>query len=210
MLSRTAKKGAPTPAPPAPGAGVVSPGLEWVWQFLRDVRRPHILDCGMLRRQTVNTLLRRGAKVYLSDLLTPLLADDPPFWDRSGKTPAFLIEEFLGSLPHIPPETLTGILAWQLPDLVPRTSLPPLIDRLFSLLQPDGVLFCVLRQPYLEKGADTTWELDRIHSLATKTEGTKPFPYAVIPNREFEPLFPPGRVKTFLTRSGRREIVALK
>lgn len=207
MLSTTGKKGA---RPAAPGPGAVSPGLDWVWQFLRDVKSPQILDCGPLKTRTVDTLLHRSAKVYLSDLVSPLLADDTSFWDLSGKTPVFLAEDFLRLLPRIPPQSLTVILAWQLPDLVPRAALAAVVDRLYSLLQPNGVLFCMLRQPYLATGADTSWGLDGLKSLATQCEGSKPFPYLVIPNPAFEALFPPGRVKTYLTRSGRREFVALK
>ncbi len=46
-----------------------SPALEWLWQYLRDIRRPHILDCGPVFQPTLDVLLKRGAKVYYADLI---------------------------------------------------------------------------------------------------------------------------------------------
>jgi hypothetical protein len=85
-----------------------------------------------------------------------------------------------------------------------------LVDRWFSYLQPGGGLFCLLREPRLETGSDTQWWLESLTSLGSGHDGRRPFPYSAISNREMERLVPEGSVKTFLTRSGRREILAIK
>jgi len=192
------------------GAGPASAALEWLWGQLHDVRSPHILDCGPICQRTVDVLLRRGAKLYVSDLVTPALRGDEAFWDRRGRIPTFRVTDFLAQLPPIPPGSLSVIFSWHLLDFVPRDALPGLMDRLFSCLQPAGMLFCLLREPYLSAGAETPWWFESLTVLTAGREGDKPFPYPALSNREMERLAPSGNVKTFLTRSGRREVLALK
>ncbi len=187
----------------------VSPGLEWLWEYLRDVRHPHILDCGPVRQATVEVLLRRGAKLYVADLVSPGQRGDPAFWDRSRKSAVFRVEDFLAQVPRIPLGSLTATFCWHLLDLLPRDSLPPLVDRLFSYLQPEGVLFCLLREPYLPTGVEIGWWLENLTMLGKEGKGSKA-PYPALTNREMERLIPTGSVKTFLTRSGRREVLAIK
>jgi hypothetical protein len=189
---------------------IASRALEWLWQHFSDVSHPQILDCGSVRQATVDVLLRRGSKLYLADLLTPLQRADPALWDRSGKHPVFLLEEFLHHLPDIPPESLSAIFCWHLLDLVPHDALPPLVTRLCSLLGPGGVLYGFLREPYLTRGAETAWWLESLTTLANTGEGTAPFPCPALTNREIERLLPTESVKTFLTRAGRREVLAVK
>lgn len=195
-----------------PGAltGIASPALEWLWWYLRDNPNPHVLDCGGARQSAVDAIFRRGGKLFVADLIRPILSEGECYWDRSQKTPVFRVEEFLRELPSVPRESLSAILAWHVLDLLPRDSLPQVIERLWSCLRVTGVLVVLLREPQLTMGADADWWLHSLDKLATSGEETKPFPYAAITNREIERLIPGGTLKTFLTRTGRREVVALK
>jgi hypothetical protein len=184
--------------------------LEWLWQHLPELRFPQILDCGPVAQTTLDVLLRRGAKVHVGDLITSALDADSPYWSRAAKTAVFLVDEFLAQLPPLPVASLSAIFCWHLLDLLPREALPRLVGRLFSHLQPAGVLFCLLREPYLAVGAETVWGLDGLTELVSGTEGSKPFPYPALTNREMERLVPGGKVKTFLTRTGRREVLGIK
>ncbi|MGH9401707.1 MAG: hypothetical protein ACRD2P_06335, partial [Terriglobia bacterium] len=192
----------------AAGVPAVSQGLEWLWQHLRDVAKPHTLDCGPVSPATLQALLRRGAKFYAADLMTPLFHGDSRFWDRSGKTPVFLPPEFLALLPPIPDGSLTAILSWNLLDLAPHEALPAIVSRLFSLLQPMGLLFCVLREPQTRVGVEHRWWLETLGAPRSEADSKRSFPYPAITNREIERLLPEASIKTFLTRSGRREILA--
>jgi hypothetical protein len=192
------------------GAGHSSPALEWFWDHLRDVRHPHFLDCGPALQSTVQVLCQRGAKLYVTDLITPSQDGAPSFWDRSKKTPLFLTDLFLQQLPEIPSRSLSGVLCWHLFDLLPREALPAVVGRMFDYLTPGGALFCLLREPYLASGAETAWWLESLTTLGSSEENTKPFPYPALTNREMERLVPAGVVKTFLSRSGRREVLATK
>jgi hypothetical protein len=192
------------------GPATVSPGLEWFWQRLSGVRNPHFLDCGPALQATVQVLLRRGAKVYVTDLISPARDRAPSFWEHSQKTAVFRAHLFLEQLPRIPPSSLSGVFCWHLFDLLPREALPAIVDQLFGYLAPGGALFCLLREPYLASGAESTWWLESPTTLASTEPDNKPFPYPALTNREMERLVPSGVVKTFLTRSGRREVLVTK
>ena len=191
--------------PPAP-----SRALEWLWQNLRDAKHPHILDCGPAHPITIEVLLKRGSKLYISDLIALAREPDPRFIRRLGKTATFLIDAFLENIPPIPPDSLSVIACWHLLDLLPREAIPGLLTRFWTYLQTGGVLFCLLREPSLATGAGTRWWLDSLMTLRSDAESKLPFPYPVLTNRDIERLVPGGDVKTFLTRSARREIVAIK
>jgi len=187
-----------------------SRALEWLWQNLRDVRRPHILDCGPVYQATLDVLLKRGAKLYFTDLVTLARQSDSKFIRPLGKRTVFLIDEFLENLPPIPPDALSAIACWHLLDLLPRDALPGLVAKLWSYIRPGGVLFCLLREPYLANGAETRWWFDSLMVLGSDVESKALFPHPALTNREIERLVPSGNVKTFLTRFARREILAIK
>ena len=205
--------GQPTSAknpPSASGSATTSPALEWLWKYLRDVPHPQILDCGPVSQATVDVFLRRGAKVHVADLITPSLSSETTFWNRSGKVPVFNTAKFLEQLPTFPEESLSTIFGWHLLDLLPRDALPDLMNRWLASLQPGGVLLCLLREPNLVAGAEMMWWLVNLKALASDPDGRKPFTYAALSNREMERLAPECSVKTFLTRSGRREVLVIK
>jgi len=187
-----------------------SRALEWLWQNLRDVKHPHILDCGPVHPATLDVLLKRGTKLYISDLIALARESDPRFIRRLGKTATFMIDAFLENIPPIPAETLSVIACWHLLDLLPRDAISGLLTRFWSYLRTGGVLFCLLREPSLANGAGTRWWLDSLMTLRSDVESKLAFPYPVLTNRDIERLVPGGDVKTFLTRSARREVLAIK
>jgi hypothetical protein len=159
---------------------------------------------------TLDVLLKRGAKLYFTDLVTLARQSHSKFIRQQGKRTVFLINEFFENLPPIPPDALSAIACWHLLDLLPREALPGLVAKLWSYVRPGGVLFCLLREPYLANGAETRWWFDSLMVLGSDVESKAPFPHPALTNREIERLVPGGNVKTFLTRSARREILAIK
>jgi hypothetical protein len=192
------------------GTQATSRGLQWLWQHLSHLPHPHCLECGPIRQSTLDVLLLRGVKLYHSDLITPAQQSRSVYWSHQGKTPTFLVEEFMAEIPPIPPQSLSAICCWGLLDLLPHESLPPLVERFHSYLQPNGVLFSILREPSITTGAETRWWFESLTVLGSSDATQKPFPYPALTNREMERLFPGGNVKTFLTRSGRREVLGVK
>lgn len=191
-------------------SAVSSQALEWIWNYLQDVENPHVLDCGTVSSATVSALMRRRAKVYVADLIAPLQCNDPIYWRQSEKQTVFCLDEFLKRIPDIPSGTLRLIFGWHLLDLVPHGPLPDLVKYLLSLLSPGGIFFCFLREPNLALGKETRWKLENLTTLAADQDGVGQFPYAPLSNREVEKLTTGCSLKTFLTRSHRREVVVLK
>lgn len=191
-------------------SAVSSQALEWVWRYLQDVKGPRVLDCGAVSSATVTVLTRRGAKIYVADLIAPLQRGDPAYWQRVGKHLTFRLEEYLARLPKIPPVSLNLICCWHLLDLIPGDQLPGLLDFLLSLLGEGGVLFCFLREPSLTIGMEGRWWLESLTALGGEATGKGEFPYPALSNREVEKLTAGYSLKTFLTRSHRREVIVLK
>jgi len=195
---------------PGAASSAASRGLQWLWQHLSTHRHPHFFEGGPIFQSTLDVLLLRGAKLYLADLVTPAQQSNSPFWSRKGKTPVFLVDDFLAQIPPIPPESLSAICCWGLLDLLPREALPPLVERFYSYLQPGGVMFSILREPHIATGVETRWWFESLTVLGSSDKTQIPFSYAALTNREMEKLFPGGNIKTFLTRSGRREVLGVK
>lgn len=190
------------------GAPAPSFGLRWLWQYLQDIPRPYVLDCGPIRSATLEILLKRSGRLYRGDLISALKRTD--LWDRTRKTPVFRTESLLAELPPVPPASLSLVLCWHLLDLLPREALAEVLLRIYQLMEPGGVLFCLLREPRLDKGADAIWILEDLTGLARSSDGAVTFPYPALSNREIDKLLPTGSVKTFLTRSGWREVLVVK
>ena len=210
MLPSNGQVGLNNPKSAGTAPAPASRALEWLWQYFQDTAHPRVLDCGPVSQATVNVLLRRGAKLYVADLISPLQQGEPSLWDRSGKHPVFLPGKLLVHVAEIPRDSLSVIFCWHLLDLLPREPLPVIIEQLCSYLRPGGVLFCILREPHLRAGAETAWWLESLMATGNSGEGREAFRYPALTNREMERLVPSGTVKTFLTRSGRREVLAVK
>lgn len=209
-MSRTSERDATAGTSRQQTGAPASQGLDWLWRHLQDVREPRVLDCGPVSQATIEVLVRRRAKFYVSDLITPALENDPRFWDRSKKSPVFLASEFLSQIPEIPHSSITAVLSWNLLDFVPPESLGVIVENLFSVLQPLGVLFCTLREPRVTAGVERRWWLETLTAARSQVDAKRAFPYPPITNREVERLLPSASIKTFLTRSGRREVLAMR
>ncbi|MCL5670461.1 MAG: hypothetical protein M1423_04070 [Acidobacteria bacterium] len=193
-----------------PSAAVPSQALEWVWHYLQDVEKPFVLDCGAVSSATVRALMGRGAKVYVADLLGPVQQGDPAYWRTVDKHPAFALDDFLARIPEIPPASLSLICCWHLLDLIPGDQLAGLLNCLLALLAEGGLLYCFLRETNLLDGKDGRWWFESLTTLGTDGEGNGRFPYPAVSNREVGKLAAGYSLKTFLTRSHRREVVVLK
>jgi hypothetical protein len=195
---------------PSQSSAISSQALKWIWDYLQEVENLQVLDCGTVSSSTVNVLTKRRAKVYVADLIAPLQRGDPALWRQEGKQTIFCLDELLKQVPDIPPRSLRLICCWHLLDLVPREHVPQLVRYLLSLLAPGGIFYCFFREPNLASGKDGRWSLETLTTLGAEREDAGAFPYPPLTNREIEKLTAGYGLKTFLTRSHRREAVALK
>ena len=210
MFSVKAQEGPHKKSSSGHDSAVRSQALEWIWNYLQDVAKPHVLDCGSVSPSTVRALTKRHAKVYVADLIAPLQRDSSTYWRQEGKQTIFCLEKLLEEVPPIPPGSLSLICCWHLLDLIPHDRVADLVRFLLSLLGPGGIFFCFLREPNLARGRDGRWRLESLTTLGAESEDVGQFPYAPLSNREIEKLTAGCSHKTFLTRSHRREVVVLR
>ncbi|HUY15895.1 MAG TPA: hypothetical protein VMX16_20035 [Terriglobia bacterium] len=187
-----------------------SQGLTWLWQHLQEVRHPYILDCGAISPATLKVLMERKAKLFVADLLSVSLDGEAKLWDRNQKVAVFKTSEFISYLPDVPTGSLSAILSWNLLDLLPEAARLAVMDKLFSFLQPLGVIFSFLREPSQKLGVGRRWWLESQNQVRMDQDEKRAFPYPPVSNRGIEKLVPGGNVKIFLTRSGRREVLSIK
>lgn len=209
-LATTGREGPTNPTNAELAGAKVSGGLEWLWDRLRDNPSPHVLHCGPPLESTVNVLAGCSTRVYIGDLITAARRRDGELWDHSGEAPVFRTERLLSELPAIRPGSISAVFCWQLLDLLPRQALADVVRRIYLYLEPDSVVFFLLREPQLKTGADTTWYLETPTRFATRALGQSPFQHPPLSNREMERLIPAGIAKTFLRRGGLREVLAIK
>jgi|YelNatPaOPRAMG01_1025707.scaffolds.fasta_scaffold12101_8 SAM-dependent methyltransferase len=210
MFSVKTQEGARKKSSSGQRSAAPSQALQWIWNYLQGAANLRILDCGTVSAATVNLLTQRHAKVYIADMIAPLQRGDPAYWKQAGKQTVFRLDELLKQLPVIPPASLSLIFGWHLLDLVPREHVAELVGVLVSLLKPGGIFYFFLREPNLTHGKDGRWWLESLTSLGAEGEELGKFPYAPLTNREIERLTTGCSLKTFLTRSHRREVVVLK
>lgn len=191
-------------------ASISSQAFEWIWQYLQDVEKPHVLDCGAVSSAAVRAFVERGAKVYVADLLAPLQRSDAAFWRLDEKERTFCLDTLLVLLPRIPAASLQLICCWHLLDLIPGDQLPRLLTTLLGYLEKGGILHCFLREQNLKTGKDGRWWHESLTTLGAEGAEKGAFLYPPVSNREMERLTEGFSVKTFLTRSHRREVVVLK
>jgi hypothetical protein len=208
MPTLTGSKGSNVPT--SPPMGLASPALEWMWKQMPEVDRPAALCCGTIRQSTLNVFLQRGIKAFLGNAVGHLLSNEKMLWEGTGKEASFKPNLLLDLLPQVKAGSLSVVLTWQLFDLLPRDPLPEVFSHLCSLLMPGGFMLCILREPYLNKGRNAQWWLESPLTLGVGGEDAGEFVYPSLTNREIERLAHPSTIKTFLTRTGRREILVCK
>ena len=210
MFSVKTQEGSRSKPSSGQSSSVPSQALQWIWNYLQDVANPVVLDCGTVSSSTISVLTKRHAKVYVADLIADLQRGDPSYWRLEGKQMVFCLDKLLNEIPRITPASLSLICCWHLLDLVPRDGVPGLMRTLLALLGPGGIFFCFLREPNLTMGKEGRWWLDSLTTLGGQGEGSGQFPYTPLSNREIEKLAAGCSLKTFLTRSHRREVIVQK
>jgi hypothetical protein len=139
-----------------------------------------------------------------------LQRSEPAFWQNVNQRSIFVPEKFIAQLPPIPAGTLSAICSWQVLDLIPPDKRPEVVQGFFQYLEPGGIFLAILREPNLAAGLDTRWRLENMTTLKLEGAGRREFPYPPLSNRDLERLAPGASVKSFLTRSRRREVILLK
>src|SRR5208282_3762504 len=214
------------PSKPSPGLSAVpaanvriSNGLkEFLW-LLSDTPHGRILDLGPVWQSTVSFFVDKGYRVSTEDLLRTwkdfLTSEEErlrtaPIGDDGAKlSPAILAGKFLESALQYPENSFHGVLAWDLLDYFDPGVVPPLMDRLSSLLHPGGAMLALFHSRPTDRFH--RYRIVDSQSIELLSSPTIAVHAHVFQNREILSLFGQFRSsKTFVGRDQIREALFLK
>jgi hypothetical protein len=231
-----AKRGAVTAqaaAPPKAGPGVAkssaaaaqaaagrtSNGLKEFLSLLSDVKRGRILDLCPATQSTLNFFIEKGFRIAAEDMLRTwknFLNEEEESMrggpvgepvERSSK--GDLGAKFLASNLSYPAESFHGILAWDFCDYFDREVLPLVMERIYDILHPGGVVLAMFHSRPTERFHNyRVIDGQTIEPVAAPTVAVHT---RVFQNREILDLFEKFRSsKTFVGRDQVREALFLK
>ena len=197
----------------------VSNGLKEFLAHIQDEKNPRILDLGQVSQATLNFFIEKGFRITTEDSLRSwkefLAAEEEglrlaPVGNGGQKiSQAYLAEKFLETGLHYAEESFHGVLAWDLFDYFDSELLTRVMERLYSLLLPSGVVLAMFHSKTAER-------FHRYRIVDTQTIEVLPAPTLavhahVFQNREILDLFGKFRSsKTFVGRDQLREALFLK
>jgi hypothetical protein len=190
---------------------------EFLW-LTSDISRARILDLGPISQSTVDFFVDKGRRVSSEDMLrtwTGFLAEEQDRLrlaandDEDRPTPQMTAAKFLSGAIQYPPESVHGILAWDLLDYFEPQVVTLLIKRLYESLHPGGVMLTLFHSRHVE-----TFHRYRVVNANTVELLLSPVLTShahVFQNREILDLFSDFRSsKTFVGRDQVREVLFLK
>lgn len=217
---------APGPAKPGPVSAVnstsntrVSNSLkEFLW-LLSDIPQARILDLGPIAQATVNFFLEKGFRLSTEDLLRTwkefLTAEEERLrtapagnGGEVGSQDAF-VAKFLDVALGYRESNFHGVLAWDLLDYFDVGIVPKLMERVYNIMAPGGVMLALFHSKPVER-------FHRFRIVDTQKFEAVPAPTLavhahVFQNREILDLFGKFRSsKTFVGRDQIREALFLK
>src|SRR6201984_2496141 len=159
---RSKPGGGSTASAASPSANFrISNGLKEVLQHLEDEKTPRILDLGQVSQATLNFFIEKGYRVTTEDSLRSwkefLSAEEEGLrlaqvGDGQEKiSQAYLAEKFLETGLRYSEERFHGVLAWDLLDYFDAELLPRAMERLYSLLQPSGIVLALFHSRPAER-----------------------------------------------------------
>lgn len=217
--SAPSRSGASPAAATLPANFRISNGLKEFLMHLEDEKTPRILDLGQVSQATLTFFIEKGFRVTTEDSLRSwkefLTAEE----ERLRLTPvgnggqkisqAFLAEKFLETGLGYPNESFHGVLAWDLLDYFDAELLPRVMERLYSLLHPSGVVLAMFHSRAAERFH--RYRIVDTQTIEVLPAATLAVHAHVFQNREILDLFGKFRSsKTFVGRDQLREALFLK
>jgi hypothetical protein len=191
---------------------------EFLW-LLSDIPQARILDLGPIAQSTLNFFLEKGFRLSTEDLLRTwkefLTGEEErlrmaPAGSEEGRiSQDALVEKFLEIALCYPAGNFHGVLAWDLLDYFDVAIIPRLMERIFNLMAPGGVMLSLFHSRPAER-------FHRFRIIDTQKFEAVPAPTIVVhahvfQNREILDLFGKFRSsKTFVGRDQVREALFLK
>jgi hypothetical protein len=190
-----------------------SNGLKDFLWLLGEVERGRVLDLGPVSQSTVSFFTSRGFKFHSEDLLYSwrnFMRDREEALRRAApgtrlnNDPARLAEDFVAAHLRFESESLHGVLAWDVFDMLEQDALPLVVKRLFDALRPSGVLLGIFHNRAPERPSRYR-VLDNQHIELVPHDRAE-MPRRFLQNRDILNLFSAFRSsKTYVARDQIRE-----
>jgi hypothetical protein len=215
LLDKLRTGGEATAAAPAADSSNVraSNGLKDFLWLLSGIEHGHLLDLGPVAQSTVSFFTEKGFKVYSEDLLRAWEQHLRAAEERLRRAPAgtvepldpqTLAERFLTENLQYREQQFHAILAWDVCDYLDVHVLPLAVQRLYSILQPNGVLLGIFHsRPAAEF---RRYRVVDAHSIELLPAASRLSPQRALQNRDLMNLFSAFRSsKTYVARDQLRE-----
>ncbi len=210
--------GGDNPGEAAVGAGTSAPiqrRSTGFHEFIRAIGRPEgqvVLDLGPTSPANLHFITGLGHRAYNEDLL--LAASDPELLIPSagGEDKRIVnVNRFLNESLDYEPVTFDAVLFWDLADYLPEALVKPVIDRLYRVMKPKGILFGFFHTK--DAGPEAPYYRFNIAAAnAIELRQGPPFRLQrIFNNRHVENLFHDySSVKFFLGRDNMREVLVIR
>ncbi len=143
MLGRWRKQESEEPTPATGLAGPRVPRHSGAWDVMRKrmEKEPglRIIDVGYTSPQNINLLTTLGHSLYMSDLVRDAWAEN---WKTTQEgeisQPVWNVQGYLDQTLNFSGRTFDVVLLWTALDYLPEPLVQPVVDRLFSAMNPGG------------------------------------------------------------------------
>ncbi len=191
---------------------------EFLW-LLSDVPHARILDLGSISQSTLNFFLEKGFRLSTEDLLRTwkefLTSEEDrlrmvPVGSNDGRiSQDLLVEKFLEIALCYGEGSFHGVLAWDLLDYFDVAMVPRLMERIFNVMAPGGVMLALFHSRPAERfHRFRIIDTQKFEAVSAPTLAVHAH---VFQNREILDLFGKFRSsKTFVGRDQLREALFLK
>jgi hypothetical protein len=184
-------------------------------EFMRSLKgtgenKLSVLDLGSTSPANIAFLTDLGLRVYTEDVLRA--CKDPDYSVRDGEgNESFNVEKFFKENLSYPENQFDAVLVWDATDYLPEPLVKPLVDRIYSLLKPQGTLLAFFH----DKDAGPDMPYCRYHIVQPDTLELEARPsqrlQRVFNNRHVENLFKDfASRKFFLGRDNFREVIVVR
>lgn len=169
-----------------------------------------ILDLGSTSSANISFLTELGMRVSNEDVLRACKHPENMVRQEDGSE-VFDAAKFLAENLAYPESQFDAVLCWDVMDYVPEQLVRPLVDRIYSVLKPHGMLLAFFHDKDL--GSDSPFF--RYHIVQPDTLEMEPKPdfrlQRVFNNRHVENLFANfASRKFFLGRDNFREVIVVR
>ncbi len=186
-------------------------------QMLRHFKKEQnlrVLDVGPTSSNNINYLTSLGHSVYMADLVEestkpqwrlPQVDDEPAAYDAEG-----FVAEHMGFAGR----SFDAVLLWDTADYLPEPLVAPVINRIYQVMQPGGLVLAFFHSASREQGLQPQmyfrYHLTDEDIVQCQPYGRRPTPF-IHNNRAIEKLFSAySTYKFLLAKDNMREVIVTR